>query len=219
MLYQKLINYKAFIWRHKYVVIAIILAISAVLVMLFQSNSYINVNQDNNKNFTNNSVTEVTDNDTAIGSNKSEDNSPKENKEVFVDIKGEVKHPKVYKMTTSDRVNDVLKQAVLTKEADISNINLSEKLVDQKMIVIPKKGQNNNLVVNNSGNNSTNDKVNLNLATEDSLKQIPGIGQTKAKAIIEFRTQHGPFNKIEQLREIKGFGNKTFDKLKEYFTL
>ncbi|MBO1200462.1 helix-hairpin-helix domain-containing protein [Staphylococcus simiae] len=219
-MYQKLINYKAFVWRHKFFMISIILALLVLLIVLFQDNDHIDVNQTNNKSIVQENTDGLTNYSTTKDGKQNQDKSATENKEVFVDIKGEVKHPKVYKMTTSDRVSDVLKQAELTTDADTSNINLSEKLVDQKMIVIPKKGQNSNLVVNQaSNNNNLKEKVNLNLATEDSFKQIPGIGQTKAKAIIEFRTQHGSFNNIEQLRDIKGFGNKTYDKLKEYFTL
>ncbi|MBO1197985.1 helix-hairpin-helix domain-containing protein [Staphylococcus simiae] len=200
--------------------ISIILALLVLLIVLFQDNDHIDVNQTNNKSIVQENTDGLTNYSTTKDGKQNQDKSATENKEVFVDIKGEVKHPKVYKMTTSDRVSDVLKQAELTTDADTSNINLSEKLVDQKMIVIPKKGQNSNLVVNQaSNNNNLKEKVNLNLATEDSFKQIPGIGQTKAKAIIEFRTQHGSFNNIEQLRDIKGFGNKTYDKLKEYFTL
>ncbi|PNZ12454.1 helix-hairpin-helix domain-containing protein [Staphylococcus simiae] len=219
-MYQKLIVFKAFVWRHKFFMISVILALLVLLIVLFQDNDHINVNQANNKSIVQENMGDLTNHSASKDSKKVEDKSVTENKEVFVDIKGEVKHPKVYKMTTNDRVSNVLKQAELTKDADISNINLSEKLVDQKMIVIPKKGQNNNLVVNNTSNNSSSkEKVNLNLATEENLTHIPGIGQTKAKAIIEFRTQHGSFNNIEQLRDIKGFGNKTYDKLKEYFTL
>ncbi len=62
---------------------------------------------------------------------------------VYVDVKGAVKHPNVYKMTSKDRVVDLLDKAQLLDDVNVSRINLSEKLTDQKMIFIPHKGQKN----------------------------------------------------------------------------
>ncbi|MFI3133769.1 helix-hairpin-helix domain-containing protein, partial [Staphylococcus warneri] len=61
--------------------------------------------------------------------------------------------------------------------------------------------------------------INLNLATEEQLVKVPGIGPSKAKKIIEYKNQNGSFNSINDLKNIKGFGPKTFEKLKEYFTV
>ncbi len=61
--------------------------------------------------------------------------------------------------------------------------------------------------------------INLNSATEEQLMKVPGIGPSKAKEIIEFKNQKGSFNSIDDLKNIKGFGPKTFEKLKEYFTV
>ncbi|MDU2136663.1 MAG: helix-hairpin-helix domain-containing protein, partial [Staphylococcus warneri] len=54
---------------------------------------------------------------------------------------------------------------------------------------------------------------------EEQLMKVPGIGPSKAKEIIEFKNQKGSFNSIDDLKNIKGFGPKTFEKLKEYFTV
>ena len=59
---------------------------------------------------------------------------------IFIDIKGAVKHPNVYEMASSNRVIDALNKAEVLKDADLSQLNLSEKLVDQKLIYVPKKG-------------------------------------------------------------------------------
>ena len=61
---------------------------------------------------------------------------------IFIDIKGAVKHPNVYEMASSNRVIDALNKAEVLKDADLSQLNLSEKLVDQKLIYVPKKGEN-----------------------------------------------------------------------------
>ena len=67
--------------------------------------------------------------------------SNKENsmEKVYVDIKGAVEHPNVYQMLSTERVIDALNKAKLSKNADVSQINLSEKLIDQKLIYVPTK--------------------------------------------------------------------------------
>lgn len=149
---------------------------------------------------------------------------------VFVDIKGAVKHPNVYEMKSTDRVKQLLDKAVVTKDADLNKVNLAEKLSDQKLIYIPEKGEsekgisNNHNNLDNSKNNTSrsmaaSDTLNLNQVTETELLSIPGIGPMKAKSIIEYREEHGSFDSVEQLKEIKGIGDKTFEKLSGYFTV
>lgn len=144
-------------------------------------------------------------------------------KKVMVDIKGAVKHPDVYEMSDTQRIKDILSKAIPTDKADLSLINLSEKLVDQKMIYIPEKGKEAAVPQTSNINNATNSsstnqqKVNVNTAKESELTSITGLGPTKA--IIEYRENKGRFDKIDQLKEIKGFGDKTYEKLKEYLTV
>ena len=63
------------------------------------------------------------------------------------------------------------------------------------------------------------EKINLNSATESELQTLPGIGPSKAMAILEYRETNGSFKTIEDLMEISGIGEKTFEKLKEYITV
>ncbi|WAE40611.1 helix-hairpin-helix domain-containing protein [Staphylococcus pasteuri] len=147
----------------------------------------------------------------------------KENKVIYVDIKGAVKHPNVYKMNSSDRIIDLLKKAQLSNNADTKQINLSEKLIDQKLIYIPEKGektsQNIQEQITTNTVDSTQSTINLNVATEEQLLKVPVIGPSKAKEIIDYKNKNGAFNSIEDLKNIKGFGPKTFEKLKAYFTV
>ena len=145
---------------------------------------------------------------------------------IFIDIKGAVKHPNVYEMSSSNRVIDALNKAEVLKDADLSQLNLSEKLVDQKLIYVPKKGEN-SMKINSQQSTlnssdvkiNTNQPLNLNSATEEQLKNIPGIGPSKAKEILNYREQNHGFNSFDDLMKIKGFGKKTFEKLKEHFTI
>ncbi|MBU1425817.1 MAG: helix-hairpin-helix domain-containing protein [Gammaproteobacteria bacterium] len=61
--------------------------------------------------------------------------------------------------------------------------------------------------------------VDLNTATKEELIAVKGIGPSKADAIIEYRKQHGPFKKVDDLSEIKGFGDKSVEKLKGEVTV
>lgn len=66
-----------------------------------------------------------------------------------------------------------------------------------------------------SGENSTV-KINLNTASKERLMDIPGVGEKRAEEIINYRESVGKFTKIEELKNIKGLGGKTFEKLKDY---
>ncbi|MDO8990939.1 MAG: helix-hairpin-helix domain-containing protein [Sideroxyarcus sp.] len=61
--------------------------------------------------------------------------------------------------------------------------------------------------------------VDLNTATKEELEAVKGIGPSKADAIIEYRKQHGAFKKVDELGEIKGFGEKSVDKLRGEVTV
>ncbi|MCY1597005.1 helix-hairpin-helix domain-containing protein [Staphylococcus pettenkoferi] len=154
--------------------------------------------------------------------------------EIYVDIKGAVKHPNIYRMMSTDRLKQLLDKAQPTSQADLTQINLAERLTDQKLIVIPKKGEqvagtsgaspgttaSTSTTTGSASSNSSVDKqVNINTATESELQSIPGIGPSKAKSIIEYRDTNGAFDSVEKIKEMNGIGEKTFDKLKDYLTV
>lgn len=196
-----------------------------VVVYLFLQNSEnIELNQKNDElvtsnNLDNQSSKEHKEQDKSVTSSKQ--NKSQVNK-IYVDIKGAVENPTVYEMKSTDRVIDLIKKVKLTKEADLSKINLSEKLIDQKLIYIPTKNESNNPLFTGSNQNTSDNKtkqVNLNTASETELTNVPGIGPSKAKDIIKFKEENGSFNSIDDLKKIKGIGDKTFEKLKSHFTI
>jgi comEA protein len=63
------------------------------------------------------------------------------------------------------------------------------------------------------------EKINLNSATSEQLQAIPGIGPATAKAILEYRTKVGKFNKIDEIINVKGIGEKKFQKIKDRLTV
>ena len=93
------------------------------------------------------------------------------------------------------------------------------------MIVVPEKGQtvsnttSTNAAASSKQSGSPQAKVNLHSAKESELTTVNGLGPSKAKAIIEYRESKGSFNSVDQLKNVKGIGEKSFEKLKDYFTV
>ncbi|HIB3154617.1 TPA: helix-hairpin-helix domain-containing protein [Enterococcus faecium] len=159
------------------------------------------------------------------GNTVEEDARPKV---MYTDIKGSVKEPGIYSFSSGERVYDVLKRAGgLLEEADSDRINFSAKIEDQQVLYIPAVGEEPPEHLNQSaspeGKQSTADtepsKININTASPSELQQIPGIGSVKAQEIIRFREENGSFQKVEDLQEISGIGEKTVEKLKNFVTI
>lgn len=203
-------------WKTHIIILIAVVLLFIVILMLMKNNEpseYMTTSNANNSQFNNNEKYNKNKNNLSTSS--------KENSTIYVDVKGAVKLPDVYEMKKNDRVKDVLKKAKVSENADITKINLSEKLTDQKMIYIPNKNETkiNATPTNQSDlNTSESIKVNLNTANERELLNIPGIGPTKVKEIIKYREEKGQFNKVEDLKQVRGIGGKTFEKLKDYFT-
>jgi competence protein ComEA len=158
------------------------------------------------------------------GENKNVANNAGEPEKIMVDVKGQIKQPGVYLSTAGERVIDVISRAGgLTDQADQSQVNFAEHLQDEMVIYIPALGEESLNApgpsggsLSPSGGQGTNQsRININKADEMELQNLPGIGPAKATAIIEYRNSSGPFKSIEDLKNISGIGDKTFEKLKE----
>ena len=140
------------------------------------------------------------------------------NNKIIVDIKGEVKNPSTYEVNIDDRVFDVINLANgLTENADVTEINLSEKVYDEMVIIIPSKNTN----IENSSNELTNNnqikkdsKISINSASIEELMTLDGIGKAKAKNIIDYRNKKGKFKSIEEIKNVSGIGETLFEKIK-----
>ena len=147
--------------------------------------------------------------------------NPQEEENLVVDVKGAIKSPGVYEMRLGDRVIDVIEQAGgLHENADSNNINFAMKLVDEMVLYIPIVGEEKIIEPTAGGvQNQDGGKVNLNKASEAELQTLTGVGPAKATAIIEYRNQNGGFKKVEEIMEISGIGEKTFEKFKDQITV
>lgn len=145
---------------------------------------------------------------------------------IFVDIKGAVNKPGVYQMKMGDRVMDALERAGgLAKDADKAKVNFAVKLADEMMIYIPAKGETlpsgleTTQVASGSDGHDKNGKININTASEKELEEIPGIGPSKAAAIIEYREKNGRFKNIQDLDKVSGIGEKSIDRMEDQITV
>ncbi|MGB9812507.1 MAG: helix-hairpin-helix domain-containing protein [Thermovenabulum sp.] len=132
-----------------------------------------------------------------------------EEKKIYVYITGAVKHPGVYNLKDGDRIKDLVELAGgLLEDADIESVNLAKKLSDEEKIHIPFKGETSTerLIKDN--------RININTADETELDKLPGIGPSLAKRIVDYRNTHGPFKKIDDIKNVAGIGDKKFEDLK-----
>lgn len=177
--------------------------------------------------------------DNQIGEVEKNIDNNNESNTIKVDIKGEVKKPGVYEATENMNVNDAIKMAGgLKKGASTDNINLSKTLKNEMVIIISKKLKENikntikndalpssseviGEVKNSDTNNIQNDSnklISLNKGSLDELMTIPGIGEQKAKLIIEYRNSNA-FTSIEDIKNVSGIGESLFEKIKDYITV
>ena len=162
---------------------------------------------------------------------------------IKVEIKGAVNNPGVYELEDSSRVIDAINiSGGLREDANTNLINLSKKLKDEMVIIIytneeiinyneskikteyvyievencPDKI--NDACIKEYNDTSQNKLVNLNTASLEEITSLPGIGESKAKTIIEYREKQ-KFNSIEDIQNIKGIGASLFEKIKENITV
>ena len=155
-----------------------------------------------------------------------EEELPETLSKMYVDIKGAVKLPGMYEVSSDMRVLNVIDMAGgLTLEADDQQVNFSQKVEDQMVIYIPKEGEEvseNIGLVNGGESGQTSEeegKVNLNQASKEELMTLNGVGEKKAEKIIEHREENGSFKSIEEIKNVNGFGEKTFESLKSSITI
>lgn len=144
-----------------------------------------------------------------------------EKSEVTVYVSGEVTSPGVVTLDSSSRVKDAVAACGdFTPLADKNSVNLAQKLTDGMQIKVPAQtaqqnttqtpAQNAQSAPSSSGNAEI---VNINTATKEQLDTLPGVGPATADKIIEYRQTNGPFQSIEDIKNVRGIGDAKFSKM------
>ena len=210
--------------------------IIAIILLIIISTIYYFYNKN-----TQNNINEITDLNLSNNTNENKNEIKEETKEIVtkksvVHITGAVKNSGVYELEPESRIIDVINKAGgLAEDADVTTINLAYKIEDGMKIHIPKKGENleNNTIENsntittesglpktnteneNDKSNNQIKKVNINTATKEELDTLPGIGESTAQKIIDYRNKNGKFTNIEEIKEVSGIGESKYEKIKD----
>jgi len=121
---------------------------------------------------------------------------PAQSGEIY--IGGAVANPGIYSLKEGDTLQALLSDAGVEPDADLSHIEL----------YIPREGE-----------EQSPQKIDINRAEPWLLEALPGIGQVLAQRIVDYRSENGPFKRIEDLLKVSGIGPATFDKIKDYITV
>ena len=139
---------------------------------------------------------------------------------------GAVAVPGVYHLASGARVVDVVTAAGgPTTKADLQAVALAAKVTDGARVYVPEVGE-----VVAASNQPAGTRMNggggpdppspaapldLNQATSDQLQELPGVGPVTAAAIVDYRTEHGPFVAVEDLLDVRGIGPATLDAFRD----
>ena len=146
-----------------------------------------------------------------------EPDGAKEEKTCLVYVCGAVVSPGVYELDDGSRIYEAVELAGgFMEEAAEDALNLAESVTDGQMIRIPTEEEQEAVGRQGAEADSAADgKLDLNRADVAALMELPGIGQSKAEAIVGYREEHGPFSQAEDLMKVEGIKEGVFNKIKD----
>lgn len=147
---------------------------------------------------------------------------------ITVYICGCVLNPGVYELPEGSRICDGLDVAGgFAEGADETRINLAGYLKDGDMVFFPEEGEEipegavsaaqpvSGTTAAGVASSTSSALININTASEDTLCSLPGIGSSKAKAIVKYREDNGPFTDISQIMNVSGIGENLYNNIKD----
>ena len=147
---------------------------------------------------------------------------------IQVYVSGAVARPGVYALPWDSRVEQAIAAAGgSTADADLLRVNLAQRVHDEQQIYVPHKSEAVTPVLPtpvsptpSTGTSSTpGQKVNINTGNAAELEALPGIGPVLAQRIIDYRQTNSPFRRPEDIKNVKGIGDATFERLRDLITV
>ena len=156
------------------------------------------------------------------GNSDSNDEGREDADSIFIYVCGAVKEPGVYVLPKGSRVYEAIRMAGgMTPEADEAFVNQARVLVDGEQITVFTKEETEGLAPETFDFDTpaavpeTQGKININKATAEELTTLPGIGEAKAMAIIEYRETNGAFRETADIMKVSGIGEALYNKIKD----
>jgi competence protein ComEA len=132
---------------------------------------------------------------------------------LVIDVEGKVRRPGIITLPRGSRVHEAIAKAGgVVDGADTSAVNLARVLVDGEQVIVGGGQQGG---ASTPGAPAPGSRVSLSSATAEQLDELPGIGPVTAAAIIAYRTAHGGFQRVEDLLDVDGIGEKTLADLRD----
>ena len=158
--------------------------------------------------------------------------APKEETNLKVDIRGAVRNPGVYTLPPGSRLEDAVEAAGgVTDEADREAMHLSLRVHDEGYYYIGRIGETPRPPIatasaltptgglGDSEPGSSDSVIDLNTASVELLETLPGIGEVRAIAIVDYRRQHGCFQSTSDVTNVSGIGAATYEKMRDLVTV
>jgi competence protein ComEA len=134
-------------------------------------------------------------------------------------VSGAVNRPDVYTLPPDSIVKDAMVAAGGPAEnADLDRINLASPVSDGQHVYVPRLGEENPPVQPPSDQPAPGKKININSADLATLDTLPGIGPVIAQRILDYRQTNGLFDRIEDIMDVPGIGQGTFEKIQDLIT-
>jgi competence protein ComEA len=138
---------------------------------------------------------------------------------IYVHVAGAVRRPGLLRLPDGARVAAAVERAGGTlRQADLAGVNLAAKLEDGQQVIVPRRGAAPAAApaaATAPPGSAGVPKLSLGAVTVEQLDELDGIGPTLAQRIVEYRTEHGGFRSLGELREVEGIGEKRFASLRE----
>jgi competence protein ComEA len=139
---------------------------------------------------------------------------------LVVHVAGQVRRPGVYEFEEGDRVVDAIQAARgPRKHADLDALNLAAPLTDGQQVLVPSKAPGIGPGGPEGGVGASPGLVNVNTASAEELEALSGIGPVLAQAIVDYRTENGPFPTVDALLDVSGIGPATLDEIRDQVTV